>query len=157
MLCSGDYRLVGWGCICGQRRTDRIVIDRNLTAHRYINQILRPVLLPFLQNQPRLLVQQDNARPRTVLVVHQFFAANNVNILPWPARSPDLSPIEHWWNHLGQRIRHSLNHPMNRDGLVQAIRQDWRAISDAVIRRLTNSLRRRVHTCIFAHGGHTRY
>ena len=32
------------GGICGQQWTDRIVIDGNLTAHRYINQVLRPVL-----------------------------------------------------------------------------------------------------------------
>ena len=44
-----------WGGICGQQRTDLIVVDGNLTAHRYINQVLRPVLLPFLQHQTRLV------------------------------------------------------------------------------------------------------
>ena len=34
-----------WGGICGQQQTDRIVTDGNLTAHRYINQVLCPVLL----------------------------------------------------------------------------------------------------------------
>ncbi|GFU68813.1 hypothetical protein TNCV_2784001 [Trichonephila clavipes] len=24
--------------------------------------------------------------------------------LPWPARSPDLSPIEHLWDHVGWRV-----------------------------------------------------
>ena len=73
-----------WGAICGQQWTDLIVIDGNLTAHPDINQVLRPVLLPFLQHQPRLLFQQDNARPNTAHVVQDFFAANNVNVLPWP-------------------------------------------------------------------------
>ena len=57
----GDGSVMVWGGICGQQRTDLIVIDGNLTTHRYIKQVLRPVLLPFLQHQPRLLVQQDNA------------------------------------------------------------------------------------------------
>ena len=146
-----------WGGICGQQRADLIVIDGKFTAHRYINQVLRPVLLPFSQHQPRLLVHQDNARPHTARVVQQFFAANNVNGFLWPARSPDLSPIEHLWDHLGHRIRCHPNPPMNRDQLVQTLRQEWRAIPDAVIRRLTNSVRRRVHASILAHGGHTRY
>ena len=98
----GGGSVMVWGGICGQQQTDLIVTDGNLTAHRYINQGLRPVLLPFLQHQPKLLFQQDNARPRTAREVQQFFAANNVNVLPWPARSPDLSPIEHLWDHLGQ-------------------------------------------------------
>ena len=104
-----------WGSICGQQRTDLIAIDGNLTAHR----VLHPVLLPFLQHQPRLLFQQDNARPHTTHVVHQFFTANNVNALPWPTRSPGLTPIEHLWYHLGQQIRRRPNPPMNRDQLVE--------------------------------------
>ena len=113
-----------WGGVCGQQRTHLIVNDGNLTTHRYINQVLRPVLLPFLQHQPRLLVQQDDARPHTARVVQQFFAANKVNVLPWLTRSPDLSPIEYLWDHLGQRIRRRPNPPMNRDQLVQALRQE---------------------------------
>ena len=65
----GGGSVMVWGGICGQQRTDRIVIDGNLTAHRYINQVLRPVLLPFLQHQPRFLFQRDNARPHTACVV----------------------------------------------------------------------------------------
>ena len=38
-------------------QTDLIVIDGNLTGHPYINQVLRPILLPFLQHQPRLFQQ----------------------------------------------------------------------------------------------------
>ncbi|KAK7480887.1 hypothetical protein BaRGS_00027888, partial [Batillaria attramentaria] len=29
----------------------------------------------------------------------EVFAANNVKVLPWPARSPDMSPIEHLTRH----------------------------------------------------------
>ena len=139
------------GGICGQQRTDFIVTDGNPTAHRYINQVLRPVLLPFLQHQPRLLFQQDHARPHTARVVQQFFAENNVNVLPWPVTDRTL------WDNLGQRIQRRPTPPMNRDQMVQALRQERRAIPDAAIRRLTNTVRRRVHVCILQHGGHTRY
>ncbi|GFS85045.1 hypothetical protein TNCV_1306441 [Trichonephila clavipes] len=35
----------------------------------------------------------------------------------WPARSPDLSPIQHIWDHLGQRVGHptSLNELANME------------------------------------------
>ena len=48
--------------------------------HRYINQVLRPVLLPFLQRQPRLLFQQDNTRPHTARVVQQFLADRTLKL-----------------------------------------------------------------------------
>ena len=98
------------------------------------------------------LIQHYRVTGRTC-VVQQLFAANNVNVLPLP----DLSPIEHLWDHLGQRIQRRANPPMNRDQLVQVLRWEWRVIPDAIIRHLTNSVRRRVHACILAHGGHTRH
>ena len=30
----------------------------------------------------------------------QFLEAENVPVLPWPAYSPDMSPIEHIWDAL---------------------------------------------------------
>ena len=34
-----------------------------------------------------------------------FLQANNVIVLDWPARSPDMSPIEHLRDHLGRRVK----------------------------------------------------
>ncbi|KAK7483344.1 hypothetical protein BaRGS_00025404 [Batillaria attramentaria] len=78
----------GAGCDGGDR-TPLVMVDGNLTAQRYIDQIIRPVVLPYLQQQPHgVLYQQDTAPPHTASVVHHVLAAN-VNVLPWPARSPD--------------------------------------------------------------------
>ena len=66
----------------------------NLTAIRYRDEIIRPHVLPFLQGQRgAVMLQQDNARPHVARVVTDFLGQQNVNTLPWPAVSPDLSPI----------------------------------------------------------------
>ncbi|GFW08819.1 transposable element Tcb1 transposase [Trichonephila clavipes] len=40
------------------------------------------------------IFQQDNARPHVARIVQRFFVNQQIELLPWPARSPDLSPIE---------------------------------------------------------------
>ncbi|GFS84766.1 DDE_3 domain-containing protein [Trichonephila clavipes] len=48
------------------------------------------------------IFQQDNARPHTARVAQDFL--RYFQTLPWPARSPYLSPIEHVWDQLKQQM-----------------------------------------------------
>ncbi|GFW08109.1 transposable element Tc1 transposase [Trichonephila clavipes] len=60
---------------------------------RYVDDILTPIVLPMLSSRPGAIYQQDNARPHTARLSQQCL--QGYDVLPWPARSPDLSPIEH--------------------------------------------------------------
>jgi len=116
---------------------------------------LRPIVVPFLQRHgPGAILQQDNATPHTCHVSRAFLRQNNVQVLYWPARSPELSPIEHVWDVLGRRRRQ--NKPRNLQELAQALIQEWGNIPANVIRRHTRSMRRRINAMIKADGGHTR-
>ena len=87
-----------WGGISWRYRTPLVVIEGNLTSRRYIDEV-EPVVVPFLQNHANLMLcQQDNARPHSARLTTDFLGQNNVQVLPWPAFSPDLSPIEHLWD-----------------------------------------------------------
>ncbi|GFV67149.1 transposable element Tcb2 transposase [Trichonephila clavipes] len=46
---------------------------------------------PFLNGLPGAIFQQDNARPHTARVAQDFL--RHFQTLPWPSRSPDLSPV----------------------------------------------------------------
>ncbi|GFU95845.1 DDE_3 domain-containing protein [Trichonephila clavipes] len=63
-----------------------------LTGQRYVDDILQPHVGPFLNYLPVVLFQQYNARPNTARVAQDFL--RHFQTLPWPARSPDLSPVE---------------------------------------------------------------
>ena len=79
----GGGSLIVWGGIIGGQKTDFVVIRGNLNARRYIDEILRPHVIPFLRNQgPNVTFQHDNARPHTALITRQFVAQNNVDVLP---------------------------------------------------------------------------
>ena len=43
--------------------------------------------------------------PHIARLVQDSLQQNNVNVIPWPARSPDLSPIEHMWDEMDRRLR----------------------------------------------------
>ena len=88
-----------WGGISYGYQTLLIPVVGNLNAQRYIDQILQPVLVPFLQAHPVVSTfQQDNARPHTAQLTTAYMQQNNIRLLPWPAVSPDLSPIEQLWD-----------------------------------------------------------
>ena len=152
----GGGSVMVWGGIMGNVKTDLVVIQGNLAAQGYVN-LLNNHLLPFMQNHgPGITFQHDNARPHTARITANFLARNNVNVLPWPALSPDLNPIEHIWDELGRRVR--VNHQVNNvNDLTRALQLEWRALPNVLIRRYVNSMRRRIVACIASNGGHTRY
>ena len=84
----------------GRRKTNLIVVQGNLNAQGYINQILQPEAVPFLQRHGPAILMHDNARPHVARICRQFLNKNNVKVLPWPAVTPDMNPIEHIWNYL---------------------------------------------------------
>ncbi|GFX69595.1 DDE_3 domain-containing protein [Trichonephila clavipes] len=69
-----------------------------LTGQRYVDDILRPHVGPFLNGLPGAIFQQGNARPPTAKVSQDFIL--HFQSLSWPARSPDLSPVDYPWDQL---------------------------------------------------------
>lgn len=152
----GGGSIMVWGGIMGQMKTRLIFINGNLNAQRYVNQVLAAEAIPFLQRHGPATLQQDNARPHTAAVTRNHLAANNINVLDWPALSPDMNPIEHIWDELGRRVRE--NHQFNDiNGLRAAIIQEWNNIPNAFVLRYVNSMQSRIRALLAANGGHTRY
>ena len=77
-------------------KTDLVHVPDNLTAVRYRDEILQPHLMHVTDRQ-RELFQQDNARPHTVRVTMDYLEQNNINVLPWPSKSPDLNTYGISW------------------------------------------------------------
>ena len=152
----GGGSVMVWGGISVRSRTDLVVIDGNLTGQRYINEVLQPVVLPFL-HQHQCQYQDDNARPHRARIVQDFFRQNNVVRIDWPARSPDMSPIEHVWDILGQRVQRRIPAPRTCQTLAAALQEEWRLIPQHRIARIIRSMRRRCESLFAADGGHTRY
>ncbi|GFV61198.1 transposable element Tcb1 transposase [Trichonephila clavipes] len=100
-----------------------------------------------MQRLPGAIFQQHNAQPHTARVSQDYL--RTVNTLPWPARSPDVSAIEHIWDHLGRRV----GHPTSLNKLEARLQQIWNEMSQDIIQNLYASLPDRIASCICARGG----
>uniref|UniRef100_A0A8C7Z1I8 Transposase n=1 Tax=Oryzias sinensis TaxID=183150 RepID=A0A8C7Z1I8_9TELE len=145
-----------WAGIWYGRRTQVHFIDGILNAQRYRDEILGPIVVPYIQ-QHHLMLQHDNAWPHVARICTQFLEAENIPVLAWPAYSPDMSPIEHAWDALDRRTRQRVQVPANIQQLRTAIEEEWTNIPQATIDNLINSMGRRCVTLHEANGGHTRY
>ncbi|GFY12448.1 transposable element Tc1 transposase [Trichonephila clavipes] len=85
-----------WGGIAYDSRSTLIVMRGTLTGQGYVDDILRPHVGLFLNGLPGAISQQNNARPHTARVAQDFL--RHFKTLPWPARSPELSPVEYAWD-----------------------------------------------------------
>ena len=136
----GGGSVMIWDGISHVERTDLKVIDGNLNAARYRDEIIVPIVLPFLRRHRfSHIVQHDNARCHVARVSMDFLNDNHIRTLQWPALSPDLNLVKHLRDELGQRVRNGLNSPETLDELRRALIQQWNNIPQTFIRNLIGS------------------
>ena len=128
-----------------------------MNSNRYIREVLHPELLPLFQATSHAIFQQDNARPHMARIVQAFFQRRQVSLLPWSASLPDMSPIEHVWDMVGQQLIRQGPPALTLDALWTCVQTAWRDIPQEDIQGLFDSMLRSIETLIAAHGGLTPY
>uniref|UniRef100_A0A8C7PIK9 Transposase Tc1-like domain-containing protein n=1 Tax=Oncorhynchus mykiss TaxID=8022 RepID=A0A8C7PIK9_ONCMY len=144
--------------VWGGRTALHVLARGSLTAIRYRDEIVRPLVRPYAGAVgPGFLLMQDNARPHVAGVCQQFLQEEGIDAMDWPARSPDLNLIEHIWDIMSRSIHQRHVAPQTVQELADALVQVWEEIPQETIRHLIRIMPRRCREVIQARGGHTHY
>ncbi|GFV38469.1 DDE_3 domain-containing protein [Trichonephila clavipes] len=120
-----------WAAIMINGRTRlHVVANGTMTGQRYIDEVLLP---------------------------HDCLNSEGIQRLVWPARSPDLNPIENVWNALGRQVAGRNYPPTNKNTLIRALTEEWDKLPQRLLDNVVQSMVRRVECCITLHGGHIPY
>ncbi|GFW77175.1 transposable element Tc1 transposase [Trichonephila clavipes] len=87
-----------WGDVSYQEQSQLLRIQGFFKCNRYTREVLEPKVVSFLQGIPGAIFQEDNARTHNARNVPDFFSVQHMQLLPWLASSPDISPIKHVWD-----------------------------------------------------------
>ena len=137
-------------------KTPIVRLQGAVKAVCYQNDNLLPLVIPHSRANRGMILAQDNAPCHSVCTTQQLLRANNVKLLDWPAKSPDLNPIEHVWDLLKRRVR-QLRQYRTLGQLQHDVNQIWRQITQPTNQNYICSMRQLCRAVTDANGGHTRY
>ncbi|GFW66447.1 transposable element Tcb2 transposase [Trichonephila clavipes] len=107
--------MVWAGIMINGRTRLHVVANGTMTGQRYIDE----VLLPHVR-----LFRGAVATCHRTLAVQDCLDSKGFQRLVWPARSPDLNPIENVWDALGRQVAGRNYPPTNKNTLIRALTEE---------------------------------
>ncbi|GFX17055.1 transposable element Tc3 transposase [Trichonephila clavipes] len=154
----GGGILVWAGISLGGHTDLHVFHGGTVTGLRYRDEILDPYVRPYaaaIGND--FILMDDNARPHRARIVEEYLEDHGLERMEWPARSPDLNPIEHLWDYLGREVAALNPPPRSLHELKQGLLCVWSSLPIPVSDNLINSMGNRYRQCIQVRGGHIPY
>ncbi|GFU64737.1 transposable element Tcb2 transposase [Trichonephila clavipes] len=150
--------MVWAGIMINGRTLLHVVANGTMTGQRYIDEVLLPHVRLFRGAVgDKFVFMDDNATCHRTLTVQDCLDSEGIQRLVWPARSPDLNPIENVWDALGRQVA-GRNYPsINKNTLIRALREEWDKLPQQLLDNVVQSMVRRVECCITLHGGRIPY
>jgi len=133
-----------WGAFSEAVYSKFSFLSGKQTAQMYA-ETLKEYLLPFCEEPTpgNWILQRDNASIHTATLTKSFLKSNSVNVLPWPARSPDLNPTENIWEVLSRRVYRKSRQFCGVKELKDCITMQWARMDRDLRCNLVKSMTKR--------------
>ena len=156
---GGGSQMV-WGCMTAKGVGYLVKIEGIMNSQLYC-AILEEHLLNSLKwydmNPQDVIFQHDNDPKHSARMTVNWLLDNNIEVLDWPAQSPDLNPIEQLWDHFKRRLSDYSSMPSSMAELWERMEDEWNKITKEKSIELIESMPRRIAAVIKAKGGPTKY
>jgi len=143
-----------WGAFESRGTLPLAFVSKKMNSQEY-QEMLETQLIPYWQ--PEYLFQQDNASIHGSASTMEFLLNNGVQVMEWPACSPDLNPIENLWGILVRNVYCDNKQYETVEELKSAVLRAWSNVDGDCLGRLVESVPRRLIEVIKARGGQTHY
>jgi len=127
-----------------------------MTTEKYTDMLQNRVF-PVLRDSTddNFMLQQDGASAHTAKIVGHMLEEEGVETLVWPARSPDLNPMENVWHLLKNNVYKRSPNTVNQ--LEDYILDEWDRLEDATVQSVVRSFPSRLGQVIELEGEVTYY
>ena len=132
-----------WACITLGGIETFFIFEENMNSEMYM-KILEVFLLPIYKKD--YLFQQDNHSVHKSKTVINFFEENKINLLEFPAKSPDLNPIENIWGVIKKDISNRTD--VNKDIFLNIIEETLKNIKYSTVFNCVASMPNRLSKVI---------
>ncbi|GFV83835.1 transposable element Tcb1 transposase [Trichonephila clavipes] len=131
-----------WAGIMINGRTHlHVVANGTMTGQRYIDEVLLPHVRLFRGAVgDKFVFMDDNATCHQTLAVQYCLDSEGIQRLVWPARSPDLNPIEIVWDALGRQVAGRNYPPTNKNTLIRALTEEWNKLPQQLLDNVVQSM-----------------
>lgn len=152
----GGGSVMVWGCFSYAGVGDLVQIEGIMRKEQYRN-ILEQNAAPSGRRLigDNFTFMQDNDPKHTALLCRNYLNAlktNNIlQIMSWPAQSPDLNPIELLWDELDRQVRKVA--PTTKQHLWDILQQQWNSLPANTLIKLIERMPRIVRAVLKAKGG----
>lgn len=156
----GGGNIMLWGCMLWDGVGHMCRIDGGMDQHLYkdiLEDYLHSSAEYYGHSIANMVFQHDNDPKHKSKLVTEWLRSKEIEVLDWPAQSPDLNPIEHLWSHLKRRLNAYETSPTSMQELWERTETEWNKIDPNVCQSLIESMPRRLEAVRRAKGRYTKY
>lgn len=144
---KSDQKINVWGCFASNGVGKLVLIDGLMDAKQYVKIIEKnvPRTARKLFGFDDYLFQQDNDPKHTSERAYEAFDRLGIEVMEWPAQSPDLNPIENLWSYLDRKCKH--RRCRNAEELFRQLCEAWNSLDLEYLGALVGEYAEKMSSC----------